>query len=237
MEEPEFWDENISWNDYSHPVDKSMAINEAVIRSILLYHNYDPDEHFNDVIIPEPPKKKNGRKSRTKKGGQNQHLEEQPEENVDNPDLVESKKVRKTRKSNSKKPGFVDEGMDDMEEMDSDSLNNSFEQQQKRVRIDISPHDDGMSDGDNDDQPSNTSKSDDHQQINDDDETNLPPAKRKSKNKTSSEEGAHSSVINMSLQSLIREASLFRCEICNFSATTRRRLNNHKIKNHTIESD
>ena len=67
MEEPEFWDENISWNDYSHPVDKSMAINEAVIRSILLYHNYDPDEHFNDVIIPEPPKKKNGRKSRTKK--------------------------------------------------------------------------------------------------------------------------------------------------------------------------
>ena len=59
--------------------------------------------------------------------------------------MVQSKKVRKTRKSNSKNPGFVDEGMDDMEEMDSDSLNNSFEQLQKRVRIDISPHDDGMS--------------------------------------------------------------------------------------------
>ena len=172
-----------------------------------------------------------------KKGGQNRPLEEEPEENVDNPDLVQSKKVRKTRKSNSKNPGFVDEGMDDIEEMDSDSLNNSFEQQQKRVRIDISPHDDGMSDDDIDDQPSNTSKSDDHQQINDDNETNLPPAKRKSKNKTSSEEGAHSSVINMSLQSLLREASLFRCEICNFSATTKRKLNNHKMKNHTIESD
>ena len=172
-----------------------------------------------------------------KKGGQNRPLEEEPEENVDNPDLVQSKKVRKTRKSKTKNPDFVDEGMDDIEEMDCDSLNNSFEQHQKRVRIDISPHDDSMSDDDIDDQPSNTSKSDDHQQINDDNETNLPPAKRKSKNKTSSEEVVHSSNINMSLQSLIREASLFRCEICNFSATTRRRLNNHKIKNHTIESD
>ena len=88
--------------------------------------------------------------------------------------MVQSKKVRKTRKSNSKNPGFVDEGVDDIEEMDSDSLNNSFEQLQKRVRIDISPHDDGMSDDDNNDQPSNTSKSNDHQQINDDNETSLP---------------------------------------------------------------
>ena len=79
------------------------------------------------------------------------------------------------------------------------------------------------------------SESNDHftgDNLNDDEQTHLTPAKRISKTNTSSENVVPSLNINMSVQSLIPEQSGFKCDICNFCATTRIKLNNHKMKNH-----
>ena len=43
--------------------------------------------------------------------------------------------------------------------------------------------------------------------------------------------------INMSLQSLVKEVSGYKCEYCSFVAKTERKLSNHKIGSHTVEDD
>ena len=61
----------MDWNKYSHPSYALMVTNEAVIKAILKFHQYDVNEHFNSVEIPKSVKRKTKTtKEMTKNKGQ-----------------------------------------------------------------------------------------------------------------------------------------------------------------------
>jgi hypothetical protein len=101
-----------------------MAVNEAVIRAILRFYNYNADEHFNNVEVPEGIKKKQNKRQTDKR---NKRFKSDRDANDDAEDVspsvnkikVKTKTIFDKQGGKKKAPepliGDIDSGEDDIE--------------------------------------------------------------------------------------------------------------------------